>query len=141
MDTRSHDTADQTAEVVLVVEDEVMVRTPICRSLRKQGYFVLEAKNGEDALQVMQAHHSPIHLVITDVMMPEMDGAELVSMLRDWYPRLRILFMSGYSPHQLEALGENVNGIAFLAKPFSMEQLGRRVREILDAEWTEESPA
>jgi len=119
---------------VLVVEDEPIVRAPICRSLRTLGYFVLEANNGEDALSVMQDYHSPIHLVITDVVMPEMDGVELVSLLRDWYPKLRVLFISGYSPQHIEAQGGAVHGGAFLAKPFSLEVLGRKVREILDEE-------
>jgi len=137
---RSDDNGTVPAEVLLVVEDESVVRAPICRALRNLGYFVLEANNGEDALAVMQEYHSPIHLVITDVMMPEMDGAELVSLLRDWYPKLRVLFISGYSPHHLEHSGGGgggggggiVHGSAFLAKPFSLELLGRRVREILD---------
>jgi CheY-like chemotaxis protein/nitrogen-specific signal transduction histidine kinase len=122
------------SEVVLVVEDEPIVRAPICRMLRNLGYFVLEANNGEDALSVMQDYHSPIHLVITDVLMPKMDGVQLVSLLRDWYPRLRVLFISGYSPQHVEAQGGAVHGGAFLQKPFSLNVLGRRVREILDEE-------
>ena len=121
------------AEVVLVVEDEPIVRAPICRMLRTLGYFVLEANNGEDALLVMQEYHSPVHLVVTDVMMPEMDGPALVATLRDWYPRMKVLYMSGYSNEYVEARGGEVNGAAFLAKPFSLGALGDRVREILDA--------
>lgn len=123
------------SEVVLVVDDEAMVRAPMCRALRKMGYFVLEADNGEHALTVMQEHHSPVHLVITDVQMPEMDGAELVSLLRDWYPRMRVLFMSGYSQQYLESRAGTVDGSAFLAKPFSMDALRGRVRELLDTEF------
>jgi len=86
----------------------------------------------------MQDHHSPIHLVISDVMMPEMDGTELVGLLRGWYPRMRVLFISGYSPQYLEAQGgTKVQGSHFLAKPFGLDELTRRVREILDAEWSE----
>jgi CheY-like chemotaxis protein len=107
------------------------------RMLRAQGYLVLEATNGEDALRVMQEHHAPIHLVISDVMMPEMDGAELVSLLRDWYPGMRVLFISGYSRQFLEARGDTVEGSAFLAKPFSLEVMARRVRELLDEKWVE----
>jgi two-component system cell cycle sensor histidine kinase/response regulator CckA len=121
------------AEVVLVVEDEAIVRAPICRMLRTLGYFVLEANNGEDALLVMQEYHSPIHLVVTDVMMPEMDGPSLVAMLRDWYPRMKVLYISGYSNEYIEARGGQVNGSAFLPKPFSLQTLSGRVREILDA--------
>lgn len=125
------------AEVILVVEDEPSVRAPMCRMLREQGYLVLEAANGEHALRVMQEHHAPIHLVITDVMMPEMDGAELVSLLRDWYPAMRVLFISGYSKQFLEARGDTVEGSAFLAKPFSLDAMARRVRELLDEKWVE----
>jgi len=127
-------------EVVLVVEDEPSVRAPIIRTLRNLGYFVLEADNGEHALRVMQEHHAPVHLVISDVMMPEMDGTELVTLLRGWYPRMRVLFISGYSPQYLEGQGgTKVHGSHFLAKPFGLDVLTRRVREILDSEWTEES--
>ena len=128
------DSAAVPAEVILVVEDEPIVRVPICRMLRTLGYFVLEANNGEDALLVMQEYHSPIHLVITDVMMPEMDGPQLVAMLRDWYPRMKVLYISGYSNEYLEERGGQVNGDAFLAKPFSMQAISKRVRAILDAE-------
>ena len=128
------------AEVVLVVEDEVIVRAPVCRMLRHLGYFVLEANNGEEALLVMQEYHSPIHLVITDVMMPEMDGRQLIAMLRDWYPQMRVLFISGYSPEHLQAQGGMVQGAAFLPKPFSMDALSRRVREVLDADWSVPAP-
>ena len=132
----SHDVINA-AEVILVVEDEPSVRAPMCRMLREQGYLVLEAANGEHALRVMQEHHAPIHLVITDVMMPEMDGAELVSLLRDWYPGMRVLFISGYSKQFLEARGDTVEGSAFLAKPFALDAMARRVRELLDEKWVE----
>ncbi len=127
-------------EVVLVVEDEPGVRAPICRALRQRGYFVLEANHGEAAMKVMQEHHAPVHLVITDVMMPEMDGTQLVSLLRSWYPRMRVLFISGYSAQYFEARGGagRVSGSHFLAKPFGPADLTRRVREILDAEWSED---
>src|SRR5687767_4740031 len=134
------DTDLEPTEVVLVVDDEVIVRAPVCRMLRHLGYFVLEANNGEEALLVMQEYHSPIHLVITDVMMPEMDGRQLIAMLRDWYPQMRVLFISGYSAEQLEAQGGMVQGAAFLPKPFSMDALARRVREVLDADWSAPAP-
>ena len=127
-------------EVVLVVEDEPSVRAPIIRTLRTLGYFVLEADNGEHALRVMHDHHSPIHLVISDVMMPEMGGTELVALLRGWYPRMKVLFISGYSPQYLEAQGgTHVHGSNFLAKPFGLDVLTQRVREILDTEWSDET--
>lgn len=128
-------------EVVLVVEDEPSVRSPICRMLRHLGYYVLEATNGKKALEVMEQHHAPVHLVISDIMMPEMDGAELVGLLRDWYPRMGVLFISGVSPDVLDARrSATVRNAAFLPKPFSMQVLATIVRGILDSEWTD-SPA
>ena len=125
-------------EVVLVVEDEPNVRAPICRMLRNHGYYVLEANNGREALQVMGDHHAPVHLVVTDIMMPEMDGAELVAMLRDWYPRMAVLFISGVSPEVLDSeRASTVRNAAFLAKPFELSVLVRRAREVLDAEWSD----
>ena len=126
----AHD-AEVPTEVVLVVEDETLVRGPICRTLRKLGYSVLEADNGEDALKVMQAYHAPIHLVVTDVQMPEMDGAELITLLRDWYPKLRVLFISGLGLEYLEFRAGKIEGAGFLPKPFSNEELRQAVRETL----------
>jgi two-component system cell cycle sensor histidine kinase/response regulator CckA len=131
-ETRAH----AGGEVVLVVEDEPNVRAPICRMLRNHGYYVLEANNGREALQVMSDHHAPVHLVVTDIMMPEMDGAELVALLRDWYPRMGVLFISGVSPEVLDAeRATTVRDASFLAKPFELSELVRRAREVLDAEW------
>ena len=128
--------SDTPTETILVVEDEPSVRAPIIRTLRNHGYTVLEADNGEHALRVMHEHSSPIHLVISDVRMPKMDGTELVALLREWYPRMRVLFISGYSAQYIEAQGgTQVRGTHFLAKPFGLDALTRRVREILDAEW------
>jgi CheY-like chemotaxis protein len=125
-------------EVVLVVEDEPNVRAPICRMLRSHGYYVLEANNGREALQVMRDHHAPVHLVVSDIMMPEMDGAELVALLRDWYPRMGVLFISGVSPEVLDAERANtVRNASFLAKPFELSELLARARGVLDAEWTQ----
>lgn len=129
--------ASSGGEVILVVDDEPSVRAPMCRRLRMAGYFVLEADNGAQALDVMANHPTPVHLVISDVMMPEMDGAQLVAELRSWYPRTRALLISGYSPQYLAAQGgSRVDGSEFLAKPFGLDDLLSRVRAILDAEWS-----
>jgi len=122
-------------EVVLVVDDDVSARGPVTRALRYAGYYVLEATNGEEALQVMQEYHAPVHLVISDVVMPEMNGAELVAFLRATYPSLRMLFISGYTAGFLEAAGETVVGVDLLSKPFSPPELLAKVRDILDSEW------
>ncbi len=119
-------------ETILVVEDETAVRNIICRSLRGRGYHVLEAKNGEDALLVAEKHNAPIHLVITDVVMPEMGGTELFQHLRRWYPTMRILFISGYAKGSIpdEALAPGA-GSGFLPKPFTLDQLAAEVRRII----------
>lgn len=119
-------------ETILVVEDETSVRMVICRSLRDRGYHVIEAKNGEDALLVAERHNAPIHLVVTDVVMPEMGGADLFRHLRRWYPTMRILFISGYTKGAIppEALEEG-SGSGFLPKPFSLDQLANEVRRVI----------
>jgi two-component system cell cycle sensor histidine kinase/response regulator CckA len=120
-------------ETIMVVEDETAVRNVLCRSLRNRGYNVLEAKNGEDALLVAERHGAPIHLVLTDVVMPEMGGAELFQHLRRWYPTMRILFISGYTRGSIppEALAKDA-GSGFLPKPFTLDQLAGEVRRLID---------
>ncbi|MBF5046252.1 MULTISPECIES: PAS domain S-box protein [Myxococcaceae] len=120
-------------ETVLVVEDEAPVRGAACRILERQGYRVLEAKHGADALQVLAAHDGPVHLVLTDVVMPEMGGAELVRELRARGVPARVLFMSGYSEEAVATRGVLVEGVGLLEKPFDLQVLLRRVREVLDA--------
>jgi two-component system, cell cycle sensor histidine kinase and response regulator CckA len=122
-------------EVVLVVEDETVVRAAVSRILRLQGYHVLEAEHGEHALRVMHEYHAPVHLLLTDVVMPEMEGTQLVALLRCWYPQMRVLFMSGYKPEYLNLNPDDEDGCAFIAKPFTFDGLAYRVRELLDQEW------
>jgi len=120
-------------ETILVVEDEAPVRAPICRALRQLGYLILEAKHGEDALIVLHEHHAPIHLLITDLVMPEMSGSELVRLLRDWYPNLKVLVISGYSVDMNVADGASMPETSYLPKPFTTKLLVERVREMLDS--------
>jgi two-component system cell cycle sensor histidine kinase/response regulator CckA len=119
-------------ETILVVEDETTVRNVVVRCLRSRGYQVLEAQHGEDALLVAERHNAPIHLVVTDVVMPNMSGTELFHHLRRWYPKMRVLFISGYARSALpqEALEEG-QGASFLAKPFTIEQLTTEVRRMI----------
>lgn len=119
-------------ETILVVEDEPPVRNVVTRGLRAHGYNVIEAQNGEDALAVADAYGAPIHLVISDVVMPQMDGRALFERLRNWYPRIRFLFVSGYTRGVIagDELSESATG--FLAKPFRIEELCVQVRRLLD---------
>jgi nitrogen-specific signal transduction histidine kinase/CheY-like chemotaxis protein len=118
-------------ETVLVVEDEDAVRELLRKVLDEQGYTVLEARHGRDALQVAQRYHQPIHLLVTDVVMPEMGGRELVEALAPLYPGIHVLYISGYTND--EVLRRGVSDVELLHKPFSADDLLRKVRELFDA--------
>src|SRR5687768_2449060 len=88
-------------EVIVIVDDEDYIRDMFANTLRTLGYTVFVAVNGEQALQVMQDHHAPVSLVISDISMPEMDGLEFVGMLRAAYPTMPCLFVSGQGPQYM----------------------------------------
>ncbi|MBU0705579.1 MAG: response regulator, partial [Chloroflexi bacterium] len=115
---------------VLVVEDEPAVRKLAVRILQQQGYRVLDAADGLEALQVSSEHQGPIDLLLTDVVMPRLNGKELADQLQVLRPETRVLFMSGYSDHILTRYQAR-DDIAFLAKPFTLETLVARVGAIL----------
>jgi two-component system cell cycle sensor histidine kinase/response regulator CckA len=115
---------------VLLVEDEEVVRNFAARALKRQGYKVLEASTGVEALEVMEKNKGKIDLVVSDVVMPEMDGPTLLKELRKTNPDLKIIFVSGYPNDAFKAsLGDEV--FAFLPKPFSLPQLAAKVKEEL----------
>ncbi|HEY3013006.1 MAG TPA: PAS domain S-box protein [Gemmatimonadales bacterium] len=120
-------------ETLLLVEDEAAVRSSVKRLLEWHGYTVLEARNGADALRLYEAHEGGIDLVLTDIVMPEMGGHELVERLRARRPTLRVLFMSGYTERAFTNNGSMPPGTGYLEKPFTVETLMRRLREVLDA--------
>jgi PAS domain S-box-containing protein len=120
-------------ETVLVVEDEEMVRQLVCEVLQGAGFTVLEASNGREAMRLMEATSSAIDLVVTDVIMPEMSGSELAKQLERSRPEIKILFMSGYTDDAIIHHGVLEEGLEFLAKPFSPDELLARVRGVLDA--------
>jgi two-component system, cell cycle sensor histidine kinase and response regulator CckA len=119
-------------ETILVVEDEEVVRTLACRGLREQGYTVLEAKHGLEALAQVEQNHQAIDLVISDVVMPELSGRELGARLAVLRPELPILYMSGYTGDDVIQRGLLEPGVPFQQKPFTPEALARKVREMLD---------
>jgi CheY-like chemotaxis protein len=121
-------------ETLLVVEDEPAVCHLANNVLENQGYTVLRATNGRDALRVVREHRgSPIRLVITDVIMPQMGGQVMAEWLKSRFPDLKILFTSGYTDDAIVNHGVLEPGVAFLAKPYSPATLTRKVREMLDA--------
>ena len=118
---------------VLLVEDRDDVRVVTRRMLQRSGHVVLEAADGEAALELHRRHPGPIQLLITDVVMPGMSGRQLADRLAPEYPEMRILYMSGYTDEAIGHHGVLDPGIALMEKPFTPDVLLRRVREILDA--------
>ena len=121
------------SETILLVEDEEGVRDLTREILETSGYRVLEARHGAEALRVGEQHPGPVHLLVSDVVMPQMDGRELADRLRALRPDLRVLFMSGYTADALGHHSALDPGTNLLPKPFSPDALARRVREVLDA--------
>jgi len=120
------------SETILLVEDETEVRELAREALRRGGYAVLEARDGEGALRLAQGYTGQIHLLLSDVVMPNMGGPELAARLLELRPQLKVLYMSGYSEFISAGHGEIGPLTYFLQKPFSLESLGRKVREVLD---------
>jgi two-component system cell cycle sensor histidine kinase/response regulator CckA len=120
------------SETVLVVEDEEKVRKLTVEILGGQGYRVLDASNGDDALVISEKHDGPIHLILVDVVMPGMSGSELAKRLASLRPQTKILYMSGYTDNAIIHHGVLVQGVNYIQKPFTIEGLTRKVREVLD---------
>ncbi len=120
-------------ETILLVEDETQVRAVAAQALRAQGFRVLEAADGFEAQRVAHAFHAEIHLLISDVVMPQMGGKELTEWLRAIHPDTKVLLTSGYTDATITQQGVPDRGIAFLQKPFSPRDLVRKVRDVLDA--------
>jgi DNA-binding NtrC family response regulator len=123
-------------ETLLVVEDEAAIRNLLQTALRKNGYTVLTAESGRAALEIISGHPGTIHLLITDVKMPDMEGPELVRRIATVRPETRTLFMSGYMDEALGDSGLLPAKVNFIQKPFSPKAIAQKIREILD-----ESPA
>jgi CheY-like chemotaxis protein len=120
-------------ETILIVEDEPAVRDIARRILRRQGYVVLVASSGAEALAISAEFATTIHLVISDAVMPGMGGAEVVRRLKLQRPEIRVLFMSGYTDDEVVRRGIVSAAVPFVQKPFDLAVLERAVRDALDA--------
>ena len=120
------------AETVLLVEDEQLVRQLTREILRRNGYHVLEACDGVEAMATLREHPGTIHLLLTDVVMPRMSGHELVELARPLRPDMRILYVSGYSEEAIARQGQLTEGIELLPKPFTPGVLTGKIRQLLD---------
>jgi len=119
-------------ETILVVENNEEVRKVTARILKMQGYRVLEASNPNTTFSTCSQHEGPIHLMITDVVMPEMNGPELAKRLMSQYPEMKAIYMSGYLKNFISHQGILEKGMNFIQKPFTVDELVKKVREVLD---------
>ncbi|HTO39731.1 MAG TPA: ATP-binding protein, partial [Rhizomicrobium sp.] len=118
-------------DTILLVEDEDAVRSFAARALRMRGYQVLEAPGGDEALEIVTSGSQSIDLLITDVVMPNMDGPTLVRHVRHLRPEMKIMFMSGYAEEAFRRHDEKAEDLHFLPKPFGLKQLAAKVKEVL----------
>lgn len=119
---------------ILLVDDEPQVVQIVREMLNREGFRVLDAIDAAEAIESAQSHNGPIHLLLTDIVMPEMNGRVLADKLTEARPGLKVLYMSGFMKEAiLKYYGIHITGIPFLQKPFTRETLVRKVREVLEA--------
>jgi CheY-like chemotaxis protein len=118
-------------ETVLLVEDNDQVRSLAREILKRQGYTILEARDGREALALATSREGPLHLLLTDVVLPGMNGRELYDEAVRLHPELKVLYMSGYSEDVIAHRGVLDEGVRFIQKPFSVQGLAARIREAL----------
>ncbi len=119
-------------ETILLVEDNDQVRNLAREILKRQGYTILEARDGREALALATSREGPLHLLLTDVVLPGMNGRELYDEAVRLHPELRVLYMSGYSEDVIAHRGVLDEGVRFIQKPFSVQGLAARIREALE---------
>jgi DNA-binding NtrC family response regulator len=120
------------SETVVVAEDNDMVRGLVCGALRRRGYKVIEVAQPEQCLALIEAHEATPDLLLTDVVMPKINGRELHVSLLARYPGLKAVYMSGYLDDVIGSHGVLEEGLRFIQKPFSVEALAAKVRDALD---------
>jgi len=119
---------------ILLVEDEDAVRSFAVRALKARGYEVMEAPSGEDALELMRKRGKPVDLLVSDVVMPGMDGPSLAKRLREEFGQQKVILISGYAEDAIRKNMERAPGIEFLPKPFSLKELAQKVKEVLQSD-------
>jgi PAS domain S-box-containing protein len=120
------------SETVLIVEDEEEVRKLAVQILQRQGYEVMEAPQGGDALLICEQHQNSVHLMLTDVVMPGMSSHQLAKRLKSLQPEMKVLYMSGYTDNTIVQHGALAEKVDYISKPFTVDALARKVREVLD---------
>src|SRR5262249_8970191 len=120
-------------ETILLAEDEDAVRHLTRLALQRQGYSVVEARHGDEALMIAEHHTGPIHLLLTDLVMPKLGGRQLAEQLLQNHPKMKVLYVSGYMDDAIIRQSLMMASTAFLQKPFSPEALAYKVRELLDS--------
>jgi CheY-like chemotaxis protein len=128
---RTRDAA-KPGETILLVEDEPAVRSLARRVLEARGYEVLEAGTGQEAINAASNRNGPIHLMVSDVVVPDMNGRKIADQILPIRPDIKLLFMSGYTDEDVKGHGVLTQEAAFLEKPFTPDSLARKVREVLD---------
>jgi len=118
-------------ETILLVEDDQGVRTFIDEALRSLGYHVHQARNGEDALKILETEKLTPHLLITDIIMPGIDGRDLSKRVKKIVPSIKIIFTSGYTDSHIDSEGLLEKGIHFIGKPYSISTISSKIREVL----------
>ena len=134
------ESAEPPRETILLVEDEGNLRRLTRHFLENQGYTVLEAADGAAAVQIAVAHQGTIHLLLTDVIMPGMNGRELAQRVSEIRPNIKVLYMSGYTENAIGHNGTLDAGVTLLQKPFNLQALKAKVREVLDQQLPQEAP-
>jgi two-component system, cell cycle sensor histidine kinase and response regulator CckA len=120
------------SETILIVEDEELVRELTSEALQTLGYKVLEAGDPAEAKKIVQNYKGILHLLLTDVVLPQMDGKRLFGELSPLFPEMRVLYVSGYTENAIVHHGVLDIGVHFLQKPFTMDALAKKVRDVLD---------